>query len=403
MRVLAIACLAAAFGQGVHARDMALTLTWPDQAPAAELVAVARDAAGAVLEVVRQGIGAETSETVLSLPSLSRQASTLQIGAMVNGAMVLQSPRALVEGGQPPDNLTLNAALSARFASAYLCQSGRIVSLGIADLGITLSGFDKQLTLERTELAGRFRAEDGTIANRAPGLLQLEDRDGALLDSCQPIPTRPILPLTALGHDSQWRIETGLDGSVLTRDGAPQPTPDTPPERLNTRISNTAGNQLAFAIGPHVMTLTQEPCRLASADMSFPFTATLTSPDTPPSDGCAGDPLHGLEGAPWQVSHLFGQALPRDAEDTTAFTLQVIAGRLSGRTSCNRYLGRARVDAAKLQLTDLGTTRLSCPVNQSNLEIRFLDALETANGIKRLPDGGLALYAGPMAVLVARR
>ena len=403
MRVIVLACVAFVLGQAAQARDVALVLDWPEAAPAGELVAVARDNTGAVLDTVRFSIADDTREATLPLPSLSRQATTVQAGVLVNGTMRLQSQRTVVEGGQPPDRLQLSAALTAGFTTQYLCDTGREMTLAPDGAGFLLDGVQR---FSPAGLDGRYIAEDGTTANRIPGLLQLESAEGDLLASCQPIPTPPLLPLQALGPQDRptdaWRVETGLAGSVLTLPGE-EAAPDTVPPTVATAISRQADDVLAFAIGDHTLRVRDLPCTLPRTDMPYPLTATLTGPDGPFTEGCAGDPLRALEGPAWQVTHLFGREVPRTVDGGAAFSLQVYAGRVSGRTSCNRYLGRATVVDAALRVVDLGTTRLSCPINLSHLENRFLDALEAATGIVRLPGGGIALYAGSMAVLVAER
>lgn len=398
MRVIALACVLATASQAAHARDVALTLDWPEgTAPASEIVAVARDAAGMVLDTQRLALPAGTGEAVLPLPSLSRQATTLQVGALTGDGFALQTARAPVEGGQAPERMRLTASLTASFTADYLCMSGQVIGLLPDGDGFRLSG----QRFAPTALEGQFAAPDGTVANRAPGLLQLESVEGALLETCQPIPARPILPLDALGPGGAWHLRSGTGGSVLQIGPS---TPDAPPpEPIATTITRPTDNAFRLTFGAHAVVLQRAPCHLPGLDMPYPFTARLTGPEGGFPAGCAGAPLRALEGPAWQVTHLFGQALPRSATGETAFSLQVDGKRLSGRTSCNRYLGRAVVTQANLQVSELGATRLTCPVNESNLEIRFLDALEAATGIVRLPDGNLALYAGATAVLILHR
>ena len=110
---------------------MALTLDWPtDTAPATEIVAVTRDTAGAVLDTQRLTLPADTRNAVLPLPSLSRQASTVQVGALVDDAFcVAKRARPPSKAGKRPEQMQLNAALSASFSDAYLCNSGQVIAL----------------------------------------------------------------------------------------------------------------------------------------------------------------------------------------------------------------------------------------------------------------------------------
>lgn len=406
MRPFAIACVAVALGQAAHARDVTLVLDWDEGAPAAEIVAIARDSSGAVLDSQRLNLPENTQESVLPLPSLSRQATTLQVGALVGGVFALQSPRIAVEGGQPPDRVQLNAALTAGFSTEYLCASGQVLTLRMDGEGFVTTA-ETVRSFRPTGLDGRYSSDDGTNANLIPGLLQLEAADGTLLESCQPIPSRPILPLEALGPEKptaqSWKVVTGLDGSVLSLPDAAMDSAEAAIERLPSTITPLGDDGLRIEIGAHALNLTQEPCQFPVRYMTYPFSATLTGPGAPFSPGCAGDPLWALEGGAWQVSHLFGRALPHGTDAAPALTLQVDTGRLSGRTNCNRYLGRAAVTDRRLSVSDLGTTRLVCAVNLSNLEARFLDALEAADDILRLKDGRMALYAGATAVMMLER
>jgi heat shock protein HslJ len=405
MRVTAIACAAIALGQGALARDVALTLNWAETAPAAEIVAIARDSAGAVLDVLRLPVPDNTRETVLSLPSLSRQATTVQVGALVDGVFALQSPRAVVEGGQPPERLQLDAALTVSLSQDYLCNSGQVIALQATDDGLRLNS-DSIRSFLATDVVGRFVAKDGTAATRIPGLLQLEDAEGALIESCQPIPARPVLPLTARGMATPaadaWQVITGLDGSRVAWPGQPRPDDNGELPRVATTITVEGTDRLRFDMGAHSLTLTQAPCQLPGQSMPYPYRAKLNGTGGPFAPGCAGDPLRALEGRVWQVSHVFGLPLPQAEGEAPALTLQLDTGRLSGRTSCNRYLGRAIVADGVLRILDLGTTRLSCAVDLSNLETRFLDALEGATDIARLTDGRVALYAGATAGVILK-
>ena len=408
MRLLALASVVIAFGHEVQAQQVDVALAWPDgPAPAAQVVSVLRDSAGTVRASSRQSIAAETRSATLPLPDLSRQATTVQMAAFVDGDMRLQTPRVVLDGGQSPESLTLRAALTASFTTDYHCDTGLTVALTPADAGFMLDSAEHGATpFVATGLPGRFIASDGTEAIRRPGVLQLEGAGDTAPASCHPIPTSPILPLTAQGpmqDDAQdgWRVEAGLKGSVVSF--AQIEPPDAPQPGITTTITRQDSMTFSLVMGAHNLQLRRGPCKLPGKDMPFPYSADLTGPDTQFAPGCAGDPLHALEGAPWQITHLFGRAVPAAPDAPPAFTLQIDTGRLSGRTSCNRYLGRARVARATLKLRDLGTTRVPCPANLTNLETRFLDALEAATGIVRLPGRQIALYAAATPVLVARR
>lgn len=404
MRLTAIACFALS-AHAAQASDVALDLAWPDAAVLSEIVAVTRDSGGSVLNSMRMTTPAETRATILSLPSLSRQATTLQVAALVDGEIRLQSPRAEVTGGEPPERLRLDGLHATGFATDYLCETGAVVTLVPDGDGFTLTMANGTQRFAPTGLDAAFVAEDGARATRIPGLLELGGADGALQSICQPIPTRPLLPLSALGSDGTWQVSISSDGSAITTPQTAPVAPGVPPVRVPASVARDADDLLVFQLGDQRLALRNAPCRLPWSDMPYPFRAEFQGPrpDAPLQSGCAGNPLHALEGRPWQVSHIFGLTVPSGADGSTAFTLQFDTGQLTGRTSCNRYLGRARTEDGRLVLHDLGTTRLPCPANLRNLETRYLDALETATGFVPLSGGRLALYAGSMAVLIAKR
>ena len=127
---------------------------------------------------------------------------------------------------------------------------------------------------------------------------------------------------------------------VLT---TPEPPADPVPELAPTKITRTADDVYAFRIGRQTLRVEHRPCQLPGLDMPLvpsPRSFRPRGPVFPP--GCAGNPLHALEGPVWQVTHLYGLPLPRADERMTDFSVQVNAGRLSGRTNCNRYLGPRR-------------------------------------------------------------
>ncbi len=409
MRLIALFCAALALAHPAAAREVSLQLESPVGPGTGELVVAIRGADGAVLDSARQPVAADTVEAVITVPNLSRAAATVQFAALQGGELVQQSPRIAVEGAQPPERATLRGALAQGFSDSYHCTSGAALQLRPAPdarLIVTRAGTARAFTQDG--VAGRYTAADGTVLVRAPGLVQLSGPDDATRDSCQPIPAPPLLPLQARGQTAGWVLDATVDGIRLTRAGADPATPAPPPEQAPrpAEIRRLPDGAVRIASGGVALTVRLQACRVPGVMLPYPMRATLSDPATGPDGaaGCAGDPLRALEGAEWTLTHLLGAQLPRgDADDGVPFTLQVTAGRVAGRTGCNRYLGRATARDARLQLRELGTTRLGCPTALANLEHRFLDALEAATGIAIQGDGRMALYAGATAVLQATR
>ena len=191
------------------------------------------------------------------------------------------------------------------------------------------------------DLAGPLhRAEDGTAAQprTGPGAARRR-RTGA----AGHVPTHPGTPRSAAdrawGRMARGGLRTGRTGRFCGRPA--NATPQTPRPRVATTMC-ARGPDDAFALWRAKLLLRRAPCRLPGRDMPFPFQAALSAPDSLRAQGCAGDPLC----APWKGrrgrSRICSARPCRAADDgASAFALQFDTGRLSGRTSCNRFLGRA--------------------------------------------------------------
>ena len=115
--------------------------------------------------------------------------------------------------------------------------------------------------------------------------------------------------------------------------------------------------------------------------------------------GCASAETPGplpadLTGPAWRARTVTGQAVP----DGFAVTLEFPEpGRVAGRAACNRYSGPIAEVDGRLEIGPLATTRMACPPPESELETRFLRALEQAERLSR-DNSALVLHAaGGMA------
>jgi heat shock protein HslJ len=83
-----------------------------------------------------------------------------------------------------------------------------------------------------------------------------------------------------------------------------------------------------------------------------------------------------LTGSEWLLEDLAGTGVIDNVQATLAFPE---AGKVSGRGSCNRFFGSAKIDGNTIQLGPLGATRMACPEAVMNQETRYLNALQAAD------------------------
>jgi heat shock protein HslJ len=81
-----------------------------------------------------------------------------------------------------------------------------------------------------------------------------------------------------------------------------------------------------------------------------------------------------LVGSEWRLQDLNGRALLDGVSATLAFPE---VGRVSGSGSCNRFTGSVSTDTnLHMQLSQIASTRMSCPGAIAEQESRYLGALQ---------------------------
>jgi putative lipoprotein len=103
----------------------------------------------------------------------------------------------------------------------------------------------------------------------------------------------------------------------------------------------------------------------------------MTGCTTGPPPGPLPD---GLAGTDWIAKTVAGRKVPAEVAVTMQFPE---AGRIAGRSGCNRYTGTIGVGDGKLVIGPLATTRMACPEPQGDVEALFLAALQQAVRLRR--------------------
>lgn len=86
-----------------------------------------------------------------------------------------------------------------------------------------------------------------------------------------------------------------------------------------------------------------------------------------------------LEGTTWKLASMPGIPAEAIASEDDSFVLEFSAAdtMVFGRTNCNRFFGRYRLDGRTLDLGDLGMTRMACPdMEYEDAFVRMLDEVD---------------------------
>ena len=388
LTVATLACLPAA------ARDLSLSVSWETPANA-EIVTVLHLADGSLGAVIRAQVDDTATTLDQILTDLPRQASFVQVALMDDSAVLAQTAPVALDRLDAPLSLTLSPVLALSLQSLFSCGD-----LGVAS--VSAQGQVTRLSLSRNgaEVArllassGVLMAPDGTTAQITGTHLTLTAPDGSET-LCRALPAPPVLPVTARAQDDTWVIVMDAAQALVTLpDGALAEGEGIAP----VGAGQVAGGAILFNSSQFTLTLRAARCLRGTDTVPYPLSARLAlAGGVMASDGCAGSPLDLLLGRAWSVTTLLGLPVTQD------LTLGFGPGQVTGRGTCNRYQANVVFDGGQMNLHNLGTTRVSCPTSLRNLELRFLDALEQANGFDLGNDGTLILRAGPMPLLTARQ
>jgi putative lipoprotein len=97
-----------------------------------------------------------------------------------------------------------------------------------------------------------------------------------------------------------------------------------------------------------------------------------------------------LAGSSWVLTDLQGTAIVADTRPTLDFSAP---GRVTGSGSCNRYFATVEMSGSSIRVGAVGATRMACGTAVSLQEVKFFEALESANRFT-LEGGMLFIYGG---------
>lgn len=112
-----------------------------------------------------------------------------------------------------------------------------------------------------------------------------------------------------------------------------------------------------------------------------------------------GTPAASTLAGTWVVEDISGGGIIDDSRVTLDFSEQ----RVGGQASCNSYQGTWSLEDGQLSIVDVAVTMMACPEALMNQERRFLDALNSTDGMRIDDTGALFLTSGGDDLLRARR
>ncbi len=82
-----------------------------------------------------------------------------------------------------------------------------------------------------------------------------------------------------------------------------------------------------------------------------------------------------LSGTDWLLEDLGGRGVIDNVQATLSFPE---SGRVAGNGSCNRIFGPAEISGDKIKLGPLASSRMACPEAVMNQEMKYMEALQSA-------------------------
>ena len=120
--------------------------------------------------------------------------------------------------------------------------------------------------------------------------------------------------------------------------------------------------------------------------MPYPDTVVVTI-NGKKLQGCGGAPEKLLQGVQWEVDTLDGAGLIADSRITVVFGEK----RVSGHSSCNRYIADYKLTGESLSISEPASTRKACRVDIMAQEKRFLRMLKNVTRFGVVSDDRIKL------------
>lgn len=312
---------------------------------------------------------------------------------------VTVEPGMLADGrGLNLGTLMLHRHEPATLANAFICGD-QPIRVGFARDGMRLEVDGQSFDL-RQALSGsgaRYVAiGDPTTLFWIKGDRGILTVAGTSYPECTPVEPAQMA-FRATGNEPSWslkmddtRMELNADmGETWIEVALTEPEPIEDGRRYGNLIED----------GTLTISILDRLCVDSMSGMPHPKTVEILF-DELTLHGCGGEPAELLQGPEWVVEDIARGGIIDRSRVTLNFGAD---GQLTGRASCNTYVGTYQLTGESLTLAPSATTSMACVPALMNQEERFLDLLTRVQRFDLDSTGALILHTVDGTTLLARR
>ena len=135
-----------------------------------------------------------------------------------------------------------------------------------------------------------------------------------------------------------------------------------------------------------VLEILDQVCLDNMTGMPYPDTVMVTI-NGKKLQGCGGTPKKLLQGVQWEVNTLDGAGIIADSRITVVFDEK----RVTGHSSCNRYIADYKLTGEYLSISEPASTRKACRVDIMEQEKRFVRMLQNVTRFGIVSDDRIKL------------
>jgi len=283
------------------------------------------------------------------------------------------------------------------FASVLRCGD-QLVTVGMVGDAVQLTVGETRYALRQVEAASGAKyeaADDPATTFWSRGDRAMLVVKGTRYPECVRVDAAAPA-FRAGGNEPGWEIEIGTRMVFATADGRIRVDALTPAARTvagaQHYVVSSGSNNLDVTVADRL-------CTDSMSGMPHPNAVTVLL-DGNTLHGCGGDPAVLLQGGEWAVEDIGGTGVV----DHTRATLNFGAnGRLTGKGSCNTYMGSYSLTGEGLSVSKMASTMMACPPALMQQESRFHEILGQVKRFRFGSDGALILEAGDGRTITARR
>jgi heat shock protein HslJ len=186
-------------------------------------------------------------------------------------------------------------------------------------------------------------------------------------------------PLICFGNEPSWSVDLTVPGTARVMIPDEKPAAYRGAGSRNEPLREEIWRGTPGAGRDLVVFLREAACSDNMSDTKHPVIARVSLPDGRFLAGCCRIPTASgvsaadktLEGVSWRLSGLTAKGLQAPAASSRPVTVRFEAGRVSGFSGCNNFMGSYKVDGDRVILGQLAGTMMACPEPQTAIESAF--------------------------------